>query len=56
MQFPRERSDLLMLAPSIILKPVLPVTEARSEPARSINESFPILISFLFLCSCSHVI
>lgn len=41
MQFPRANNDLLMLAPSFIRKPVLPVLEARSDPARSIRESLP---------------
>jgi hypothetical protein len=47
MQFPRASRDLLMLAPSIILKPLLPVFAALSDPARSIKDSLPTLISYL---------
>jgi len=36
-----------MLAPSIMRIPVFPVFEARSEPARSMSESFPTLIADL---------
>jgi len=35
----------LIFAPSIILIPLLPVFAARSDPARSINDNFPTLIS-----------
>ena len=45
MQFPKANRDLLIFAPSIILNPRFPVFAALSEPARSIKESFPILIS-----------
>jgi len=41
---PKESSDQLMFAPSIIQMPQLFVLAALSEPARSIIESFPILI------------
>ena len=37
------RSYLLMLDPSSILMPLLSVTVARSDPARSIKESLPTL-------------
>ena len=43
-QFPKESNDLLIFAPSIILIPQLFVLEALSDPARSIKESFPILM------------
>lgn len=39
---PRARSDLLMLAPSVKRMPLQPLAEARSEPARSIIDSFMI--------------
>jgi hypothetical protein len=45
MQFPRANKDLFIFAPSIILNPLFPVFAALSEPAKSINESFPTLIS-----------
>ena len=56
MQLPKAKSDLLILAPSIILIPLLLVLEALSDPAKSIRESFPILNSAsvpasLSLCS-----
>jgi len=44
MQFPRERRDQFILAPSIIRIPLLLVFDALSEPAKSIKESFPMLI------------
>jgi len=44
MQFPSESKDRLILAPSIIRIPLLFVFDAHSDPAKSINESFPILI------------
>ena len=47
MQFPKDSNDLLIEAPSFILMPVFPVLEARSDPAKSINESLPPLISSL---------
>lgn len=47
MQFPRASNDLLMFAPSIIRMPRLFVFCARSDPARSISESFPVVISAL---------
>jgi hypothetical protein len=46
-QLPRANSDLLMLAPSIIRMPRFPVLAALSEPARSMRESLPTLISDL---------
>ena len=45
MQLPRARRLLLILAPSIILNPLLPVFAALSEPARSIRDSLPTFIS-----------
>jgi hypothetical protein len=59
MQFPKASSDLLILAPSIILMPLFPVLAALSEPAKSIKESFPILSSASIPASlslCSHII
>ena len=47
MQLPSANKDLLMFAPSIIRIPRLLVFEALSEPARSMRESFPTLISAL---------
>ena len=47
MQLPSANNDLLMLAPSIIRKPRLFVFEALSDPAKSIRESLPTLISAL---------
>lgn len=44
MQLPNESNDQLMFAPSIIQIPRLFVFAAHSEPARSIIESFPMLI------------
>ena len=41
MQFPRARRDLLIWAPSKRRKPLFFVFAARSEPARSIRDSFP---------------
>jgi hypothetical protein len=46
-QFPKAKSDLLMFAPSIILIPLLPVLAALSEPAKSIRDNLPSLISDL---------
>ena len=43
MQFPRASKDLLMLAPSLNRAPLLEVTIARSEPAKSIRDIFPIV-------------
>lgn len=40
MQLPRASSDLFMLAPSLILLPLLEVTVARSDPARSMRLIF----------------
>jgi hypothetical protein len=45
MQFPSVKSDLLMFAPSMSLIPRLKLALALSDPARSINDNFPILIS-----------
>ena len=45
MQFPSANNDLLILAPSIILRPRLLVFDARSLPAKSMRLSFPVLIS-----------
>lgn len=59
MQLPNASSDLLMLAPSIILIPLLFVFEALSEPARSIRDNFPILSSASMPASlslCSQII
>lgn len=53
MQLPRARSDQLMFAPSISLIPRLFVFEARSDPARSINDSFPCQTSALIPLSLS---
>ena len=58
-QFPRANNDLLILAPSIILMPLLFVLEALSDPAKSIKESFPILSSASIPASlslCSQII
>lgn len=44
-QFPSASNDLLMLAPSLILAPLLVVTVALSEPARSMRLSFPWVTS-----------
>jgi len=49
MQLPNDSNDLLIEAPSFILIPVFPVLEARSDPAKSINESLPPLTSSLVL-------
>jgi hypothetical protein len=59
MQLPKASKDLLMLAPSIILMPLLLVLLALSEPAKSIKDSFPILSSASMPASlslCSHII
>mmetsp|Transcript_7477 Transcript_7477/g.14148 ORF Transcript_7477/g.14148 Transcript_7477/m.14148 type:complete len:211 (-) Transcript_7477:1064-1696(-) len=48
MQLARASRDLLMFAPSTIRIPLFLVTEALSEPARSIKDSFPILT-----CCCT---
>ena len=59
MQFPRASKDLLIFAPSIILSPLLLVLAALSEPAKSINDNFPILSSASIPASlslCSHII
>ncbi len=53
MQFPRASNDQLMFAPSISQIPQLFVFDALSEPARSINESFPDLTSALIPQSLS---
>jgi len=45
MQLPRASSDLLIFAPSTILMPRFPVLAALSDPAKSISDSLPILIS-----------
>ena len=42
-QFPRASKDLLMLAPSLNRAPLLDVTIARSEPAKSIRDIFPMV-------------
>jgi len=44
MQFPNASSDLLIFAPSFSLIPRLVVTNARSDPAKSINSIFPLVI------------
>lgn len=44
-QLPSANSDLLILAPSICLAPFCP--PARSDPARSTKDSFPMLVSSL---------
>lgn len=44
-QFPSASNDLLILAPSLILAPLLVVTVALSEPARSMRLSFPWVTS-----------
>lgn len=59
MQLPRERRDLLMLAPSTRRMPLLLVLLALSEPAKSIKLNLAILISALIpwaLSLCSTVI
>ena len=53
MQFPNASKDLLILAPSIILIPLFPVLAALSDPAKSINDSFPTFISDLMPASFS---
>ncbi len=58
-QFPNASKDLLILAPSIILIPLLWVLEALSDPAKSISESLPILSSASIPASlslCSQII
>lgn len=58
-QLPRASNDLLILAPSSKRIPLLFVLEARSLPARSINDNLAILISALIpwaLSLCSTVI
>jgi hypothetical protein len=45
MQFPKLSRDLLIFAPSIILIPLFPVFAALSEPAKSIRDNLPSLIS-----------
>lgn len=47
MQLPRASKDLLMLAPSIMRSPRFPVLAALSDPARSMRDSLPTLISVL---------
>ena len=47
MQLPSARSDLLMFAPSLILAPLLVVTVALSEPARSISDILAYVTSVL---------
>ena len=47
MQFPRASRDLLMLAPSLNRAPLLDVTIARSDPAKSVSDIFPI-VKFAF--------
>ena len=59
MQFPNANKDLLILAPSIILIPLLFVLDALSDPARSISDNLPILNSASIPASlslCSHII
>lgn len=58
-QLPSARSDLLILAPSTSLIPLLLVLDALSEPAKSIKLSLAIFISALAPCArslCSTVI
>lgn len=43
-QFAKAKSDLLIFAPSISLKPRFSVTVPLSEPARSIKDSFPVKV------------
>ena len=55
MQFPRASKDLLMLAPSLNRAPLLDVTIARSDPAKSIRDIFPMVnlafkLAVLSLC------
>ncbi len=59
MQLPKASKDLFMLAPSIILMPLLLVLLALSDPAKSIKDSLPILSSASIPASlslCSHII
>mmetsp|Transcript_13711 Transcript_13711/g.38985 ORF Transcript_13711/g.38985 Transcript_13711/m.38985 type:complete len:221 (+) Transcript_13711:1337-1999(+) len=51
MQFPRASSDRLMFAPSMRRTPRLSVCDARSDPARSIIDSFPMNVSRCSRCS-----
>ena len=46
-QFPSAGKDLLILAPSLMRAPLLHVTVALSDPARSIRDSFAVLTSVL---------
>lgn len=43
-QFPSDKRDQFMFAPSIILIPQLFVLEAHSDPAKSIKDNFPMFI------------
>jgi len=52
-QFPRASKLLLILAPSTSLYPRLFVAEALSDPAKSISDSFAILISAEVPCALS---
>ena len=45
MQLANARSDLLILAPSISRIPLFSVTVPLSDPAKSINDNFPIIVS-----------
>jgi hypothetical protein len=53
MQLPKASNDLLMFAPSIILKPRFPVLAALSDPAKSMRDNFPTFISDLIPASFS---
>ena len=44
MQLPSASKDLLMLAPSLNRAPLFEVTMARSDPARSIRDIFPMVM------------
>lgn len=47
MQLASARSDLLIFAPSMSLMPLFSVTVPLSEPAKSIKDSFPRMLSTL---------
>jgi len=49
MQLPRDNNDLFIIPPSWRRLPVFLVFEARSDPARSINDNLPILMNYLLV-------
>lgn len=51
MQLPKTSKDLLILAPSIILIPLLVVLFALYEPAKSTKQNLPEFVSSLMACT-----